>query len=460
MTGAAALWSSRRKTVLLFEGSRAVATGDVNAIEMTAVREYDTTAADDGSKIILFGGAADANVILNTVHILDVGSGQWTQGQSAPGPRTQMACAYHAGFFIAFGGTSSNNLTEDLYPSQPIVYDVNKDQWVDRYSPAGPAPAVPNDTNGSGSSASSPEEKTYMGIIVGAGVGAIAVMMVCAVVLGYMVQKRRRDRKAAERDARALAILSDGEDHYSHRRRTIHRKAAASTRNSNNNNGAMTAAEHYAAAQAAAELQAAHVRDTAIATDGSGGSGEKRATSWNSDTFSQAASENESSILLMNVAKARRLSDGPTFTAVAARSGGEGGVERLSLDPQTYYLQQQQKLQARLPELSLGDNSDNSSKVEVQATAPITAVGFLKTGLQQQQQQQFDRVRRSPHSMPDEAKTLLGSNSSSSVSSGGGNGSLTTTEAASGTEKAISFVRRDPSSSPGFSTQRGPHSLQ
>lgn len=44
MTGASALWSSRRKTVLLFEGSRAVATGDVNAIEITAVREYDTTA--------------------------------------------------------------------------------------------------------------------------------------------------------------------------------------------------------------------------------------------------------------------------------------------------------------------------------------------------------------------------------------------------------------------------------
>lgn len=43
MTGASAVWSSRRKTVLLFEGSRAVNTGDVKGIAMTAIPEYDTT---------------------------------------------------------------------------------------------------------------------------------------------------------------------------------------------------------------------------------------------------------------------------------------------------------------------------------------------------------------------------------------------------------------------------------
>lgn len=383
-----------------------------------------------------------------------------------------MVCAYHAGFFIAFGGTSSKNLTEDLYSSQPIVYDVNKDQWVDRYSPAGAAPATVNDTNrppndiGSGTS---PNENSHMGVIIGAGVGAMVVMIVCAVVLGYIVQKRRRDRKAAERDARALDILSDGEDHYSHRRRTIHKKSAASASNNNGSNRVMTAAEHYEAAQAAAELQAARVRDAAtavaIAADGSGESGEKRANSWNTDTFSQAASENESSILLMNVSKARRLSEGPTFAAAAAAGMGGAGVERVSMDPQTYYLhllQQQQKLKTWHPELSLGDTSDNN-KVEVQAAVPITAVGFLNTGLQQQQQQQPDRVRRSPHSMPGEAETLLGGNSSSTVFGGGGDGSPTTTAATSGAEKTISFVKRGPSSLPSVpttSTQRGPHSVQ
>lgn len=42
MTGGSAVWSTRRNTVLLFEGSRAVGTGDVKGIVQTAVQEYDT----------------------------------------------------------------------------------------------------------------------------------------------------------------------------------------------------------------------------------------------------------------------------------------------------------------------------------------------------------------------------------------------------------------------------------
>jgi hypothetical protein len=378
-----------------------------------------------------------------------------------------MACAYHSGFFIASGGTSSKNQTEGLYPSQPIVYDVNKDQWVDYYSLPS---AVGGNEDGSDRVESSPEEKSHMGIIIGAGVGGIVVMMICAVVLGYMVQKRRRDKKAAERDARTLAILSDGEDHYSYRRRTMHKKAAASARNNISNNRVMTAAEHYAAAQAATELQAARVRDAPITAAIAAGSGEeigeRRTNSWYSDTFSQImASEKESSMLLMNVDKARRISDVPTCAAVSAGVEGGGGADRVQMDSQTYnlhLLHQQRKLQSRHPELLLGDNSDNKAAAEA---VPTTAVGFFDTGLVQQQQQQSDRVRRSPHSTPDEkdaAETLLGGNSSSTAVGGGEDGSPTTTKTGSGAEKAISFTC-DSSSSyvlPTTSARRGPHSLQ
>ncbi|KAF9148204.1 hypothetical protein BG015_010075 [Linnemannia schmuckeri] len=478
MTGGSAVWSTRRKTVLLFEGSRAVVTGDVKAIVQTAIREYDTTIgqwkafetkgtfpsprldacaveSEDGSKIILFGGAADVNVILNTIHILDVDSGQWTQGQPAPGARTQMACAYHSGLFIAFGGTSSKNQNEDLYSNQPIVYDVNKNQWVERYNPPGAIPAASDDSDGStsdGSSAdggdsieSSPEEKSHMRVIIGAGVGAIVVMMVCAVVIGYLVQKRRRDRKAAERDARTTALLSDGEDHYSHRRRTIHKRAANANRgnSSNENNMVMTAAEHYAAAQAAAELRAA--RDAAMAaaivTDGgNSGSvdGDRRANSWNSDTFSQVTASEYESTILMNVARTPRLSNATTVPAA-----GAGGAETVSMDPQTYYLHllhQQRTMQARHPELHLVDNE-----------AVMTAVGSVEIGLHQS-----DRVPRSPHSTPNEknkAETLLGGNSSSTV------GDRSPTTAASA-EKAMSFVKRESSSSIlSTSARRAPHSV-
>ncbi|KAF9317617.1 hypothetical protein BGZ91_005338, partial [Linnemannia elongata] len=384
--------------------------------------------SDDGSKVILFGGATDANVILNTIHILDVDTAQWTQGQPAPGPRTQMVCAYHSGLFVAFGGTSNKNQTENLYANQPIVYDVNKNQWVEHYSLPD---AVHVDSNGSTSDGisagegsgteSSPEEKSHMQLVIGAGVGAIVVMMVCAVILGYMVQKRRRDKKAVERDARTTALLSDGEDHYSHR--------------------LMTAADHYAAAQAIAELQAARDAAIAAAIAANGGEGDgvdenRRANSWDSDTFSQVTASEYESTILMNVAKARRLSDA-TSAAV-----GAGVVERVSMDPQTYYLyllHQQRALQARHRELLLGDNR------------AVTAVGSIEMGLQQS-----DKIRRSPHSAPvekDENETLLGC----STVSGDGNGSSTTTPSA---EKAISFVKRESSSSISpTSVRRSPHSV-
>ncbi|KAK5814654.1 hypothetical protein F5H01DRAFT_414700 [Linnemannia elongata] len=472
MTGGSAVWSTRRKTVLLFEGSRAVVTGDVKGIVQTAVQEYDTTIgqwktfetkgtfpsprldacaveSDDGSKVILFGGAADANVILNTIHILDVDTAQWTQGQPAPGPRTQMVCAYHSGLFVAFGGTANKNQTENLYANQPIVYDVNKNQWVEHYSLPD---AVHVDSNGStsdgisagegSSTESSPEEKSHMQLVIGAGVGAIVVMMICAVILGYIVQKRRRDRKAVERDARTTALLSDGEDHYSHRRRTIHKRAArAINSNSNDNNRVMTAADHYAAAQAIAELQAARDAAIAAAIAANGGEGDgvdenRRANSWDSDTFSQVTASEYESTILMNVAKARRLSDA---TSVAV---GAGVVERVSMDPQTYYLyllHQQRALQARHRELLLGDNR------------AVTAVGSVEVGLQQS-----DKIRRSPHSTPvekGENETLLGC----STVSGDGNGSSTITASA---EKAISFVKRESSSSIApTSVRRSPHSV-
>lgn len=394
----------------------------------------------------MFGGAADANVILNTIHILDVDSAQWTQGLPAPAARTQMACAYHSGLFVAFGGTSNKNQTEDIYSNQPIVYDVNKNQWVEHYSPPG---AVPVAFNGStsdginadegGSTESSPEEKSHMGLVIGAGVGAIVVMMVCAVVLGYMVQKRRRDRKAVERDARTTALLSDGEDHYSHRRRTIHKRTDRAI-NSNSNGGVMTAAEHYAAAQAVAELQAARNAAIAAAIAANGGEsggvdGDRRANSWSSDSFSQGTASEYESTILMNVAKARRLSD---VTAVV----GAGGVEKMSMDPQTYYLHllhQHRTSQARHSELLLGDSR------------AVTAIGSVEMGLQQS-----DRVPRSPHSTPDgkdESEIFLGG----STVGGEGVGAATTAASA---EKVISFVKRESSSSSSpTSARRSPHSV-
>ncbi|KAK3839897.1 MAG: hypothetical protein J3R72DRAFT_476095 [Linnemannia gamsii] len=469
MTGASAVWSSRRRTVLMFEGSRAVGTGDVSGIVQTAaVKEYDTASgqwktfetkgsfptrrldacvveSDDGAKIIYFGGAVDANVFLNTIHILDVDSGQWTLGQPAPtGPRSQMACAYHSGFFVAFGGmtttTSSKNQTEDvMYTSQPIVYDVNKNLWVDNFTPPDAADSG-NLGDGSGSSSESSMDAVMWG-----GVGAIILMMLCALVGDYWNARRRKERKAIEMNARTRELLADSEDHHSSRRRTIHKRA-----NSHSLHRVMTPAELYAAAaKAAAELQvareAAIAAAAAAAAEGEGDDdGERlgRANSWNSETFSQSAptastSENDSTTRMNMMALARRTSNdtttAPTSPTMATR------------DPQMYYLHllnQQRILQAQAaqyPGLAIGSGVPMGAAIVDMGMSPT----ITTAGIYQQQQQQQDRPPRSPHSSP--GGTVVGNNVG-----GGGDGS--SSPKGSTDNKAISF-------SPPATPRRAPHTV-
>ncbi|KAF9131788.1 hypothetical protein BGW39_001323 [Mortierella sp. 14UC] len=457
MTGASAVWSSRRGTVLLFEGSRAVATGDVNALVQTAVKEYDTVTgqwktfetkgtfptrrldacaveSDDGAKIIFFGGAVDANVFLNTIHILDVDSGQWTLGQPAPtGTRSQMACAFHSGFFVAFGGTTgSKNQTEEMYTSQPIVYDVNQNQWVDSFSVS----------DGSGAGSSSSLSGSSMDPVLWTGVGAIVFMMLCALVGDYLNAKRRRERKAIEKNARTMDMLSDSEDHHSSRRRTIHRRA-----NSQSLHRVMTPAEHYAAAQAAAELQI--IREAALAAaaaatgganegdnSGDGGDGDgkedNRARSWGSETFSQTASAGALSSLSGD--------DSISLASVALtqRSSNDRSPPASAVDPQMYYLQlmnQQRALQSMTP---------------AGAAAVNVGPAITTAGLYRQQQQQQDRVLRSPQS-PRMGSEILPER----TVGGGGGDSLSSPGGGAGSAKAISFSLSSPPATP----RRAPHTV-
>ncbi|KAF9088437.1 hypothetical protein BGX23_007374 [Mortierella sp. AD031] len=323
MTGASVLWSTRRNSVLRFRGSRVASTGNVTALEQTSIDEYSPTTkqwttmetkgtfpqrrldacaleSEDGSKIVLFGGAADVDVIHGSIHILDVTTGQWTAGQSVPLARTQISCAFHAGQFIVFGGTQTKDQRGSQITAQPIVFDVNKNQWISSYNPAGTGGS--NDgSNGSnpGSPDNDPNTPTTdktsnLGAII---CGVVAgVILIVFVVGGIIYRRRRRERKDAEADARAAAMLS----------------ARESDSNEKRNPQNMTAAEHYAAAQAAAQLQAA--REAAAGRL----DGDKRTHSWSSENLSQVtSSENDSSIILMNAAKARRLSDAPIMDPAA-----------------------------------------------------------------------------------------------------------------------------------------------
>ncbi|KAI1315933.1 hypothetical protein EDD11_000183 [Mortierella claussenii] len=86
---------------------------------------------------ILFGGSGhfqDSNQIsflnLNTTsHTAFC----WRRGRHAQQSRRNMACAAQGRFFVVWGGKVNNTIGDF---QSPMVYDLIKDQWVDRYDPS------------------------------------------------------------------------------------------------------------------------------------------------------------------------------------------------------------------------------------------------------------------------------------------------------------------------------------
>ncbi|KAG0200805.1 hypothetical protein BGX28_006218 [Mortierella sp. GBA30] len=216
LTDVGAVWSSARNTILTFGGSRAPPAA-TQGLGSSSLDEYDPSsrswrtmstsgdvpsprldhcmaASEDGSKIVLFGGT-DGATYFNTIYILDVDSGKWKQGQSAPVARTRMACGFHSYQFVAWGGSSGaprNTMLNNI----PMIYNLNQDKWTDSYD------------------ASEQKTKSNVGGIIG---GIFAVLLVVGAGLWFVMMKRRkrREEEAAFRaDAAATAAVLGNEDEY------------------------------------------------------------------------------------------------------------------------------------------------------------------------------------------------------------------------------------------------------
>ncbi|KAI1309981.1 hypothetical protein EDD11_003930 [Mortierella claussenii] len=233
LTDAAAVWSTVRKSVLTFGGSRApLAVTD--GLELKNLNEYDpagkawktlvttgaiptrrldhcVAASEDGSQIYLFGGSLDSKTYFSDLYVLDVNATKWRQLSAAYSPRTRMACAFHSGQFIAWGGSSDDS--RSTMHNMPIIYDAVNDTWVNNYAPQG-QPAHPT-SDGSGNNTPGSENRTqHLGAIVGGVCAAVVVMM--GVIIGNFVKSRRKTRAKKDRereDIRAGAYLAD-EDNY------------------------------------------------------------------------------------------------------------------------------------------------------------------------------------------------------------------------------------------------------
>ncbi|KAF9148287.1 hypothetical protein BG015_009990 [Linnemannia schmuckeri] len=171
------------------EGHAAIS--DPNTGLIYIIGGYNGT--EDGSKIVLFGGTLDGVLYYNTIYILDVKSGKWKQGTSAPTARTRMACSFHSYQFIAWGG-SSGGPRNTMLTNVPVVYDLNSDKWVENYD-------VDNT-----------KKKTNAGAIVGALAAVAAIGGAIAFLIVRRRKQRQREREEAFKSNTLAANMASMED--------------------------------------------------------------------------------------------------------------------------------------------------------------------------------------------------------------------------------------------------------
>ncbi|KAF9325285.1 hypothetical protein BG006_011220 [Podila minutissima] len=166
---------------------------------------------DDGTKIVVFGGRIPTNTstsppvdFTGTLHILDVPTGQWTQGPSGD-IRLYMACVIVGDQFIAWGGSKGGGYT---YDGPPVVFDLTKMQWVTTYTPPAYLLNAPKPTAaGQGATSSGPHstsptaapsaKDSNLGAILGGVFGSLFVIALAALIYVYVLRRKDKVKYAA-----------------------------------------------------------------------------------------------------------------------------------------------------------------------------------------------------------------------------------------------------------------------
>ncbi|KAF9366773.1 hypothetical protein BGX34_007547 [Mortierella sp. NVP85] len=243
LTDVAAVWSTLRNTVLTFGGSRAPPAVRAG-LDMKTLREYDpatktwktmvtsgtvptprldhcAAASEDGSKIVVFGGSLDTKTYYQDIYILDVPTATWKRGPPATVPRTRMACGFHSGQFIAWGGSSADNRTTTMHNNIPLVYDTETDVWTTQYTFKGtksdppPPSSLPSSSPSSANGSSTPESNKNLGPVIGGAIAAIVALCGCALAIFIVYQRKKREKLGHYRDNdRMAASLTSEEDDY------------------------------------------------------------------------------------------------------------------------------------------------------------------------------------------------------------------------------------------------------
>ncbi|KAF9371644.1 hypothetical protein CPC16_002929, partial [Podila verticillata] len=198
------VYNAARQSIMFYGGLDFNGTIDPLA---TYVTEYNIELKAWSNFVVVYGGRIPLNnsatppiAYTDTFHILDIPTGQWTQGPSGS-PRLYMACVIVGDQFVAWGGARGDGNTYSSTP--PVVFDLTKGQWVDKYTAPsyllnGPHPTTNGPASPTGTpqpSPGAPESKSSnsnLGAILGGVFGSLFVITMAGVI--YMFLLRRQDK--------------------------------------------------------------------------------------------------------------------------------------------------------------------------------------------------------------------------------------------------------------------------
>ncbi|KAG0041165.1 hypothetical protein BGZ83_002227 [Gryganskiella cystojenkinii] len=154
---------------------------------------------EDGSKVVVYGGRVAVNdVFARTFFILDVTTGQWTQGPDGD-VRAYMACTIVGDQFLAWGGSPGKT----TWDTPPRIFDMTLLKWTTTYkAPAyylntpksSSMPRSPSSTTlpNAGGNSSPSSSSNNLGAILGGTFGGLFVLASTGVI--FVCLKRRENR--------------------------------------------------------------------------------------------------------------------------------------------------------------------------------------------------------------------------------------------------------------------------
>ncbi|KAF9912732.1 hypothetical protein EC991_009468 [Linnemannia zychae] len=235
--GYAAVWSSLRKSILVFGGYTGQAPNVVAQRDLYELRLGNNSTAPsvafelipgsgepplaryghcmveayNGTKMVLFGGTTQEKVTTGEIFVLDVATLTWTRGKATSAvteamnaSRTYASCAVTNDMFVAYGGITADHATKvwTMVKEPLIVYNLKAGEWQTQFDPEQASGWLLALTKGA-----------FYGIpyiYLAAGAGGLLLLFVILCVFFYFRKQRAERRYSKLMDDAGVSSRSEG----------------------------------------------------------------------------------------------------------------------------------------------------------------------------------------------------------------------------------------------------------